>query len=226
MLTSKSFRLVSIGQGEPPSPRYFENKMERLKEKWPDTPDPETLGVDPAARPETIDKAEIDPPNLGPSTGDHTPQRFGLLDFQDIALFLWPPYRERECPFTTDEQCLVLRHRNARLTDLTQVELVEVQAWMERSETIAVEGTGVNLRKWRINLDEKKFQGLAKRMEEDLTRARSISTYTKPTPPKTSSEKRPVEMATPPTTPPRGIVARMNRSQRLAAKRRIEDDSE
>jgi len=219
---------VSIGQGESLSPEldHISERKKRLETNWPAMRDSERLEVDIVAPPEPIDKVKSDILNLGPNTSDHQPQRFGLLDFQDIALFLWPPYRQCKRPFTTNEQCLILKYRNARLIDLTQVELVEVQAWIERSEIITVEERDVNMRNWRINLDEKGLEVLFKRMEEDLKRARSISTCAKPSPPKPSLQAKSVEIATPPITPPQGMLEEVSRSRRLAAMRRVEDDSE
>jgi len=219
---------VAIGQGESLSQgsKYVRRRNERLERKWPATPDSERLEVDPIARPKSIDNTQSHPAILGPNTPDHKPQRFGLLDFRDIALFLWPPYRQRKRRFTTNEQCLILKYRNAALIDLTQVELVEVQAWMERSETITVEEKNVSMRDWRLNLNEEDLGALVKQMMEDLNRATNISTYTKPTLAEPSSKKKLVEMATPPKTPPQKTLVDMNRSQRLAAKRRIEDESE
>lgn len=217
---------MSIGQGESPSPVYVRKRNEESERKWPGTPDSERLEVDEIGRLESINKAQIDPPNLGPNTPDHKPQRFGLLDFRDIALFLWPPYRQRKRTFTTNEQCLILKYRNAALFNITQVELVEVQAWMERSKTITVEEKAVNMHDWRINLEEENLATLVVRMEEDLKRAKTISTHTKPIPPKPSSKQKLVEMTTPPKTPPQGTLVDLNRSQRLAAKRRIQDESE
>lgn len=104
------------------------------------------------------------------------PQHFGLLDLQDIALFLWPPYRQRD-EFTMTEQRLILRHRNPKLRSITREELVEVQEWMDDSEYITVEGKTVDIRDWRMWLGEKELGEKMERMEEDLSMAMSVARY-------------------------------------------------
>ena len=106
----------------------------------------------------------------------HVPQPFGLLDFQDIALFLWPPYRQHS-GFDLDDQCLIMKHRNPRLQEITEEDMVEIQEWMDTSQIITVEGNSVDIRKWRQWLCEKELESLSLRMEQDLKQARSMLYY-------------------------------------------------
>ncbi len=98
------------------------------------------------------------------------PKPWGLLDFQDVAIFVWPTQRE----FEIQEQCLILQHRNAKLKDLTPEELIEIRGWISRSYTIDAEGQKVDLRAWRRGLKYKDLKKLVKRMEADLKWARRI----------------------------------------------------
>lgn len=136
----------------------------------------------------------------------YTPQPFGLLDFQDIALFLWPPWRLHG-GFELEEQCLILKHRNSRLQNLTLEELVEVQHWMDESEYITAEGDNVNIREWRIWLSVEELRSLIEKMDQDLKRARSMMAYA------WTERMEKMSMAT-------------NRSRKLAAMRRIHDDED
>lgn len=113
-----------------------------------------------------------EPPNLGPNPSGRQRLQYGLLDFQDIALFYWPPYRQRRRDFDLREQCLILGHRNPRLRSITVEELIEVQEWIGRSKTITSEEQRIDIRAWRLGLDEGDLKALTKLMEEDLKRAR------------------------------------------------------
>lgn len=221
-----SSRLVSIGQGESPGTALVSKGKARLVKKSAVILDSERLETDPVNRRVNIDEGGLNPGNLGPNTPAYEPQRYGLLDYQDIALFLWPPYRQREHAFNVSEQCLILRHRNARLADMAQVELVEVQSWIEKSETIRVEGKEVDLRDWRLHLSEEELKARVKRMGEDLKRSKTILGLKGPDPMQTTSKEAPAVMATPPRTPPKRKAEFLTRSQRLAARRRIDDDSD
>ena len=111
-----------------------------------------------------------DAPNAGPNPEGFGPKPWGLLDFQDVAIFVWPDQRE----FDIEEQCLILQHRNAKLKDLTPEELAETREWISRSHTIDAEGQKVDLRAWRMGLKHKDLKKLVKRMEEDLKWARRM----------------------------------------------------
>lgn len=220
-------RLVAIGQGESPGTAVVSKGKARLVKKSAVLRDSERLEGDPVNRRVNGDEGGLNSGNLGPNTPAYEPQRYGLLDYQDVALFLWPPYRQRERAFDVSEQCLILKHRNARLGDVTQVELVEVQAWIEKSKTIRVEGKEVDLRDWRLHLSEEELQARVKRMGEDLKRSKTILGIKGPDSMQISSKEAPVVMATPPETPPPKRKAEfLTRGQRLAAKRRIDDDSD
>ena len=111
-----------------------------------------------------------DSPNAGPNPEGFGPKPWGLLDFQDVAIFVWPDQRE----FDIQEQCLILQHRNAKLKDLTPEELAETREWISRSHTIDAEGQKVDLRAWRMGLKHKDLKKLVKRMEQDLKWARRM----------------------------------------------------
>lgn len=108
-----------------------------------------------------------DSPNTGPNPEGFGPKPWGLLDFQDVAIFLCPDKRV----FEIEEQCLILQHRNAKLKDLTPEELNAVREWITQSRTINVEGEKVDLGTWRRGLKPKDLKKLTKRMEADLKSA-------------------------------------------------------
>ena len=112
-------------------------------------------------------------PNLGPNPPGYCSKPWGLLDFQDIAIFKWPGLRE----FDLEEQCLILKHRNARLKDITLEELGELEKWIQDSRTVDVEGRKVNLWLWRKKLGPKELNKLVERMEEDLEQATIMKDY-------------------------------------------------
>lgn len=103
----------------------------------------------------------------------HLPNPYGLLDLQDVALFLWPSYRYHN-GFNLEDQCLILKHRNSRLREISEEDLVEILAWMTESKTITVEDESVDIRKWRLRLGEEELSTRVKRMDEDLKRATSM----------------------------------------------------
>ena len=76
------------------------------------------------------------PPKLGPNPPGFCPRPWGLLDFQDIAIFYWLDLRE----FGLEEQCLILKHRNARLKDKMPEELERIEERMSNSDNINIEG--------------------------------------------------------------------------------------
>ncbi|KAK3168448.1 hypothetical protein OEA41_004896 [Lepraria neglecta] len=117
-----------------------------------------------------------DPPNLGPNLPGFCPNPWGLLDFQDIAIFYWPDLRD----FSLEEQCLILKHRNARLKDITPEELERIEEWMSDSDTINIEGRKVDLWEWRKGLKNKELRKLVKKMEEDLKWATGMWDYKNP----------------------------------------------
>ena len=108
-----------------------------------------------------------DSPNTGPNPEGFGPKPWGLLDFQDVAIFLCPEKRI----FEIKEQCLILQHRNAKLKDLTPEELNAVREWITQSRTIDVEGEKVDLGAWRRGLKPKDLKKLIKTMEADLKSA-------------------------------------------------------
>lgn len=108
-----------------------------------------------------------DSPNPGPNPEGFGPKPWGLLDFQDVAIFLWPEKRE----FEIEEQCLILQHRNAKLKDLTLEGLNQVREWISQSRTIDAEEQKVDLRAWRKGLKPKALKKLIQRMEADLKSA-------------------------------------------------------
>ena len=111
-----------------------------------------------------------DSPNAGPNPEGFGPKPWGLLDFQDVAIFIWPEKRE----FEIQEQCLILQHRNAKLKDLTPDVLNEVREWISGSRTIDAEGQKVDLRAWLKGLKPKDLKKLVKKMEADLKSARRM----------------------------------------------------
>ena len=66
---------------------------------------------------------------------------------------------------------MVLRHRNARLKDLTVEELVEVEEWMIQSHIIDAEGQKIDVRAWRKGLKPMELLRIVNRVEQDLERA-------------------------------------------------------
>lgn len=111
-----------------------------------------------------------DSPNAGPNPVGFGPKPWGLLDFQDVAIFIWPD----KCEFEIQEQCLILQHRNAKLKDLTPEDLNKVREWISRSRTIDAEGQKVDLHAWRKGLKPKDLKKLVKKMEADLKSARRM----------------------------------------------------
>ena len=103
-------------------------------------------------------------PNLGPNPPGFYPKPWGLLDFQDIAIFYWLDLRK----FGLEEQCLILKHRNARLKDKMPEELERIEEWMSNSDNINVGGQKVDIWEWRRELRNKELKKLVKKMEEDL----------------------------------------------------------
>ena len=131
------------------------------------------LGVEDYACILTADRVRpiiTDTPNAGPNPEGFGPKPWGLLDFQDVAIFVWPDQRE----FDIQEQCLILQHRSPKLKDLTPEQLVETREWIIRSHTIDAEGQKVDLRAWRKGLKPKDSKKLVKRMEADLKWARKM----------------------------------------------------
>ena len=117
-----------------------------------------------------VRRITTDSPNAGPNPEGFGPKPWGLLDFQDVAIFLWPDKRE----FEIQEQCLILKHRNAKLRDLTPEDLNKVREWISGSRTIDAEEQKVDLRAWRKGLKPKELKKLIQKMEADLKSARGM----------------------------------------------------
>ena len=111
--------------------------------------------------------------NPGPNPEGFGPKPWCLLDFQDVAIFIWPGQRE----FEIQEQCQILQHRNAKLKDLTPEELIEVKDWISQSHNIDAEGQKVDLRAWRKGLNHMAMKKRVKRMEADLKSARRMEEH-------------------------------------------------
>lgn len=105
-------------------------------------------------------------PNLGPNPPGFRPKPWGLLDFQEVALFCWPEPGLRE--FSLKEQCEILKSRNKGLPDLTPELLEGVKEWMENSDTIDVEDQKVDFREWRKGLTEEELEALVTRLDQAL----------------------------------------------------------
>ena len=116
------------------------------------------------------------PPNLGPNPPGHVTPRFGLLDFEDIALFLWP-WQIKKRDFTPEEHCIILKHRNPHLHDLTEERVANLMQWIDESEYITVEGKNIDMRNWRKQLKAGRLKKMTEQMEQDLDRATDIQRH-------------------------------------------------